>query len=787
MENLHTLPLLPMRNLVVFPSSEASFDAIRPKSVRALEEAIGADKLIFLVTQSEPMKEYPAFLDLYKVGVVARVNQLVRLSGGAVRAVTTGLYRARLIEIIKEDPFYKANIEEIKEIDCDQMIVNEGFVRSLQRSFDEYFAADKKLTLQNFIIPNENINPGKFADAIASNINLNYKIKQEILEECDVYLRIEKLIAALSKEAQVLKIARDIEEKVKRNIDENQREYYLREEMKVIEEELGEKEGIKGDAIAYREEIKKLRLKKDIEQKLLKDVSRFEKMHSSSPDSSLYRNYLDTVLSLPWNKTTKENIDINKAERILNEDHYGLEKVKERILEYLAVRKLTKGKEGSILCLVGPPGTGKTSVAKSVARALGRRYVRISLGGVHDEADIRGHRKTYIGAMCGRIMAAIAEAKVKNPLILLDEIDKMGKDYKGDPSAALLEVLDAEQNNAFRDHFIEVPFDLSKVLFITTANTLSTIPEPLLDRIEVIEVSGYTTEEKECILNQYLLPRQIKKNGLEGYKITMEAKAGADLINYYTRESGVRNLEREVGSLLRKVAKRVVGENKKTIKITQKNLVDFMGKHKYLVDMKNDADEIGIVRGLAWTSVGGDTLSVEVNVMAGTGSLELTGNLGDVMKESAVAAVSYIRTKTEELGIYEKFYKTCDIHIHVPEGAVPKDGPSAGITMAVAICSALTGYPVKSDVAMTGEITLRGKILAIGGLREKAVAAYRAGIKTVIIPKDNEPDLSEVPKKVKENIEFIAVSDMDEVLKIALGKKRKDGYFRIPKEENKED
>lgn len=515
----------------------------------------------------------------------------------------------------------------------------------------------------------------------------------------------------------------------------------------------------------------------------MKDISRFEKLHSASPDSAVMRNYLDTVLELPWNKKTKEDIDIKKAQEILEADHFGLEKVKERILEYLSVRKLTAGKSGTVLCLVGPPGTGKTSIAKSIARAVGRKYVRVSLGGVHDEADIRGHRKTYIGAMPGRIMSAVAESKVKNPLILLDEIDKMGRDYKGDPSAALLEVLDTEQNSSFRDHFIEVPFDLSGVLFITTANTLSDIPEPLLDRIEVIEVSGYTNEEKECIAKQYLIPRQVKENGLTGKNITVTDEAIRDLINYYTRESGVRGLEREVGAMLRKAAMKIVSENKKSLKITAKNLTDYMGRHRFFVDMMNDKDDVGIVRGLAWTSVGGDTLSVEVNVMEGQGKIELTGNLGDVMKESAMAAISYIRTRTKELKIYDKFYKTCDIHIHVPEGAVPKDGPSAGITMATAIASALTGYPVRRDVAMTGEITLCGRVLPIGGLKEKSAAAYRAGIKTVIIPAENKPDLDDVSEVVKAAVKFVPVSTMDEVLELALGKKKKAGSFRIPHEQ----
>ncbi len=782
MDNIKTLPLLALRNLVVFPKVSLSFDAIRRKSIRAIEAAMNGNKEIFLVTQTDPAKENPSVLDLYKIGVVAKISQVIKLQSGAIRVMVEGVSRARFCEMNTEVPYPVANVQEIAEQDTDHLIVNEGFVRSLEAAFDEYFALNKNMPPQSFIASSSDTNPGKFADLIAANVNLNYKIKQEILEELDVYVRIEKLVAAISKEVQVLKISREIDKKVKKNIDENQREYYLREEMKVIEEELGEKEGIKGEAAEYRSKVKKLRLKKDVAEKLLKDISRFEKLHSTSPDSAVMRNYLDTVLDLPWTKKSREEIDIKKAQEVLEADHFGLSKVKERILEYLSVRKLTNGKASTILCLVGPPGTGKTSIAKSIARALGREYVRISLGGVHDEADIRGHRKTYIGAMQGRIMSAVLEAKVKNPLILLDEIDKMGMDYKGDPSAALLEVLDSEQNYAFRDHFIEVPFDLSGVLFVTTANMLSDIPEPLLDRIEVIEVSGYTNEEKECIAREYLLPRQLSENGLTDKKVTVTDDAIRDLINYYTRESGVRGLEREIGSLLRKAAMKVVSENKKSLKITSKNLTDYMGRHRFLVDMMNDKDDVGIVRGLAWTSAGGDTLSVEVNVMEGQGKVELTGNLGEVMKESAMAAISYIRTRTKELKIYDKFYKTCDIHIHVPEGAVPKDGPSAGITMATAIASALTGYPVRRDVAMTGEITLRGRVLPIGGLKEKSAAAYRAGIKTVIIPFENKPDLDDVSEVVKSAIKFVPVQTMDEVLSLALGKKKKPGSFKIPEE-----
>ena len=787
MDNIQVLPLLAMRGIVAFPKSNISFDVVRSFSLRAVKEAMKGDKRIFLVTQKDVNKENPSYIDLYKVGVVARVDQIITLQSGVSRIMIEGLYRARLCEVVSEDKFLTCKVEEIGETETDNFIVNEGFMRSLDDVCQEYFLLNKNNSLKNIMMMRSRLTPGSFADSIATNTNLDYKDKQELLEETDCYVRVEKLISILSREVNVLRISKEIDAKVKKNIDEHQREYYLREELKVIEEELGEKEGIKGEANAYREKITALRLNKDVAEKLMKDVSRFEKMQSQSPDCAVMRNYLDGVLALPWNKRSRENNDIDNARSILDADHYGLEKVKERILEYLAIRTLTKGKDGTVLCLYGPPGTGKTSIAKSVARALGRKYVRVSLGGIHDEADIRGHRKTYIGAMAGRIMAAIAEAGTKNPLILLDEIDKMGTGFHGDPAAALLEVLDIEQNFAFRDHFIEVPFDLSQVMFITTANDLSTVSRPLLDRIEVVEISGYTGCEKEAIAKNYLLPKQIKKNGLSGKNITVADEAVSDIINYYTRESGVRHLERAIGSLMRKVAIKILAEKKKSVKITSKNLAEYLGKRKYNHEPINDEDDVGIVRGLAWTSVGGDTLSIEVNVMPGSGKLELTGNLGDVMKESAMAAVSYIRTRCDQLGIYEKFYKTCDIHIHVPEGAVPKDGPSAGITMATAICSALTMRPVRRDVAMTGEVTLRGRVLPIGGLKEKSVAAYRAGIKTVIIPEGNKPDLEDVPAEVKEQIKFIPASDMDKVLSVALLKTKRQGSFKIPVIEEKED
>jgi len=778
---MQVMPLMPLRNLVVFPKAKISFEAIRPKSIRALEESIKGNNLIFLVTQKDVLTENPSMIDLYKIGVITKITQILHLQNGVVRVLAEGVKRARIVEALSETPYVTAMIREVEEMGDDSLIVNDGFIRALENTFDEYFALNKKVPPREFIKMDENTGVGDFADAICANISLPYEVKQEILEELDGYERTEKLIGAISKEIQILRISKDIEAKVKSNIDENQREYYLREELKVIEEELGEKGGVKGEADEYRKILKTLRLNKDVNEKLLKDISRFEKMQSQSPDSAVMRNYLDLVLTLPWRKMTRESLDIKNAEKILNEDHYGLEKVKERILEYLAVRTLTNGKEGSIICLVGPPGTGKTSIAKSIARALNRKFIRISLGGVHDEAEIRGHRKTYIGAMPGRLISAVSEVKVKNPLILLDEIDKMGDDFRGDPSAALLEVLDYEQNSAFRDHFTEVPFDLSEVLFITTANATSTIPAPLLDRIEIIDVSGYTTEEKKIIATDYLIPKQLAKNGLNVKNVKIDKKALQDLINYYTRESGVRNLEREIGNLMRKIAKIITSNEEKTVKVTPKTLVELLGKHKFDFDGINSKDEVGIARGLAWTSVGGDTLSIEINIMAGTGKVELTGNLGDVMKESAMTAVSFVRSMAKKLGIYEKFYKTCDIHIHVPEGAVPKDGPSAGITMATALISALTGRAVKKTVAMTGEITLRGNILPIGGLKEKSAAAYRAGIKTVLMPKGNIPDLDEITKEVKDNIEFIPVSNMTEVVDIALTKSVKK-IFEIPKE-----
>ena len=762
------MPLLPLRGMVAFPGMSVSIDVVRDKSQRSLEAAMEEEKELFLVAQRDVDVEHPKANDLYLVGVTARVQHVVKLPGGVSRIVCDTQKRAVLKELLSTSPYYNAVVEEQNDINTDQVLVNQAFVRALQEAFEEYFSFARRMIPENIkdiFLAHE---VGSFADAIAANLQCNYAAKQEILELFDVYQRVERLLVLIRNEIQVLKIEKQISDRVKQKMDDNQREYYLREELRIIEQELYGKDGEADELEAYRAKIKELDLADEYKEKLEKEVGRLEKMQPSSADSAVLRNYLDTVLELPWNEKTEENTDINRAREILERDHYGLEQVKERILEHLAVHTLTNGKQGSIICLVGPPGTGKTSIIRSVAEALNRNYVRISLGGIHDEADIRGHRKTYIAAMPGRIISALTQAKSKNPVLLFDELDKMGADFKGDPSAALLEVLDAEQNHAFRDHYIELPFDLSEVLFIATANTLSTIPAPLLDRMEVIELSGYTEQEKLEIAKRYLIPKQLEKNGLRGKRITIEDAAIHDLINYYTRESGVRNLEREIGRLLRKIAKAFLTENRRSAKVTPKTLVRYLGKHKYNFSMMNVKSEIGTVRGLAWTSAGGDTLSVEVNTMPGTGKVELTGKLGDVMKESALTAISCIRARSKGLKLKDDFYKHTDIHIHVPEGAVPKDGPSAGITIATAVASALTQQPVRNDVAMTGEITLRGNVLPIGGLKEKTLAAYRAGIRTVVIPDGNRNDIDDIPENIKEEMQFVPVKTIDSALKTVM-------------------
>ncbi len=761
--DIKKLPVLPLRGMVLFPHMGVNIDVARDFSELAVDAAMKADRRIFVTSQKDADTEKPTIIELFKIGCIAKIKQTIRLPGGGMRIVAEGITRAKIIEAIPGGKYMSAMVEVFEEEkESDNLILDEAFVRAVQNSFEEFFRYNKRLKPEAVFAAARLGGVGVVADAVAGNAELKFEDKQQLLEETDPYKRVEKLVGILHHEAKVCQIMQGISEKVKKQIEKNQRDYYLREEMHAIKKELGEDEDT--DALLMREKAEALGLSDEILKKIKKDIDRFENIPQTTPDSSVLKNYIDTVLELPWNIADEENFDLKRAQKILDDDHYGMEKIKERVLEHLAVRRLTKGKQGTVICLVGPPGTGKTSIAKSIAKTLNRKYVRISLGGVHDEADIRGHRKTYIGAMPGRIMDAIKTAGTKNPLVLLDEIDKMGADIKGDPAAALLEVLDIEQNNAFRDHYIEVPFDLSEVMFVMTANTSSTIPEALLDRIEMIEVRGYTDEEKFEIAKRYLLPKQLEKHGLTSTKTLIKDDALKEIISYYTRESGVRNLEREIGAILRKAARIIAEGEKKSMTIGAKSVKKYLGKRKFLFDMMEEKDEIGVVRGLAWTKVGGETLSVEVNVMQGSGKVELTGKLGDVMKESALAAVSYIRSKSTDLKITPDFYKTKDIHIHVPEGAVPKDGPSAGITIATAVASALTNRPIRRDVAMTGEITLRGNVLPIGGLKEKSLAAYRAGIKTVIIPEKNSPDVEDIPESVRKEICFVPVSDMGQVL-----------------------
>lgn len=759
--NTIKLPLVALRGIVAFPNTSISFEAARPQTLKALETAMNGDKMLFLTAQIQSENDDITSDNLYKIGVIAVVKQAMRMPNGIMRVIADCTDRAVMSSFSGGDALFGevTTLQCVSSNDTDTA----ALVRHLKKYYQEYYRTAKFLSAENLMNVLSIDDPEVLCNIISYEIPFSPEIKQASLETLNIKDRLEFLIISLLNEIELAELQNNIDIKVKAQIDKNQREYFLHEQIKVIEDELGYSDN---EFTEYMNLIKSKKLSKDIREKLEKEALRLKKSGFNSSESSVIRTYLDTVLSLPWNKRSKENIDILHASEILNEDHFGLTNVKERILEYLSVRTFSK-KSSPIICLVGPPGVGKTSIASSVARALGRKFVRVSLGGIHDEADIRGHRKTYIGAMPGRILTAVSQAGTKNPLVLLDEIDKVGSDYRGDPYAALLEVLDSEQNHAFRDHYAEVPFDLSDVLFITTANTLDTISRPLLDRMEVIEISGYTPEEKLNIAKQYLVPKELKKAGLENKRLTFTDEAIELLINGYTREAGVRSLEREIASLCRKSAKLFLTENKRSIKITPALTGKLLGKPRFSSEIINKIDEIGITRGLAWTAVGGDTLSIEANIMSGTGKIELTGNLGDVMKESAKIAVSYIRTIAKKLKI-EDFYKTKDIHIHVPEGAVPKDGPSAGITMATSVISALTQKPVRRDIAMTGEITLRGKVLPIGGLKEKSLAAYRAGVSTVIIPEGNKKDLADIPESVMEKITFIPVSSMEQVIKNAL-------------------
>lgn len=760
-------PLLPLRGLLVYPSMVLHLDVGREKSVRALEKAMVEDNLILLCSQSEVNIEEPGQDDIFRVGTVANVRQMLKLPNGTIRVLVEGVERAEIINYIDNDEYYEVMARELpEEEDSNQEC--DALMRTVLHQFEHYITLSKKVTPETLAAVSDIEEPGRLADVITSHLSLKIKDKQEILETINVSKRLEKLLDILNNEREVLELERKINQRVKKQMEKTQKEYYLREQMKAIQKELGEKEGRVGEAEELRTLMEEKNLPERVREKMEKEIDRLEKMPVSSAEGGVIRNYVDWLLSLPWNEQTEDDLDIKKAEQVLDEDHYGLEKPKERVLEYLAVQQLVKKLKGPILCLVGPPGVGKTSLARSIARSLNRKFVRISLGGVRDEAEIRGHRRTYVGAMPGRIIQGMKTAGTINPVILLDEIDKMAADFRGDPSAALLEVLDPEQNNTFSDHFVELPFDLSNVMFVTTANVVHNIPRPLLDRMEMLYIPGYTELEKLQIGNRYLLPKQKKNHGLSEEQLVIDEDGLLRIIREYTRESGVRNLEQQIAALCRKAAKQIVSGEKENVVIQPDDIKDYLGASKYRYGMAELEDQIGTVTGLAWTEVGGDTLLIEVTVVPGTGKLTLTGQLGDVMKESAQAAFSYTRSKAEELGLQPDFYEKIDIHIHIPEGAIPKDGPSAGITIATALISALTKRYVSKDVAMTGEITLRGRVLPIGGLKEKSLAAHRAGYKKILLPKDNERDLKEIPDSVRNDVEFVPVATMDQVLHHAL-------------------
>lgn len=762
-----TLPLLPLRGMIVFPYMVVPLDVGRDKSISALEEAMLNDHQIVLAAQRQAKITEPTEEDIYEIGTLAEIKQLLKLPDGTIRVLVEGLRRIRIIQYVQADPHYRvkvAAVEEINEKDTE----TEALMRSALYQFEQFIKLSKKVPPEVMVSVNNIEDPGRLADIITSHLNLKVEEKQEILEAISAHERLEILCTFLVKEIDILEMERKIHLRVRKQMEKTQKEYYLREQIKAIQKELGDVDERVAEVEELRSKLSKLDLAEEIEEKVLKEIDRLAKMPPLAAEAVVVRNYIDWILSLPWNTITEDRLDVKVAEAILNEDHYGLEKVKERILEYLAVCQLTKELKGPILCLIGPPGVGKTSLAKSVARALNRKFVRFSLGGVRDEAEIRGHRRTYVGALPGKIIQIMKQAGSKNPVILLDEIDKMSADFRGDPASALLEVLDPEQNFMFGDHYLEVPFDLSKVLFLTTANTYHGIPRPLLDRMEVINISGYTEEEKVEIAKRHLLPKQCKMHGLEKADLAISEQLLRQVINGYTRESGVRNLERQLATICRKAALEIVQTGKKPVRITKNVLQKFLGIPKFRHDVAEENDQTGVATGLAWTEVGGDILKIEVTPVKGKGQLILTGKLGEVMRESAQAAFSYIRSRAKELGIEEDFHEKYDLHIHVPEGAIPKDGPSAGITIATAILSALTDRPVRKDVAMTGEITLRGRVLPIGGLKEKILAANRSGIKKVLVPKENEKDLEEIPANIARKIKIEMVESMDEVWHEAL-------------------
>ena len=764
------MPILALRGLAVFPDQTVHFDVGRPKSIKALDAAMKQDQTLLLIPQKDMLVDDPKLIDLYSVGTVARVKQVLKTQGENLRVLVTGICRGKITEMSQTEPFMSGIVEAIPVPESNDSVRAHALRREAVNLYGLYLQMSEHPAQAVHLRMMSSESCGFVADAIAQNSGIDFPDKAKLLCQLNPTRRLEAALRLLRQEVEMLRLETDIQEKTRSAIDQNQKDYYLREQMKVIREELGEGDD-ENEFETYIKKICDLHLPEEHEKKLLKDVERLKKQPFGSSEGAVLRNYLDTILELPWNVKTRERVDVAAARKILEHDHFGLEKVKERILETIAVRQMAPEMPPQILCLVGPPGVGKTSISYSIAKSLNRKMARISLGGVHDEADIRGHRKTYVGAMPGRIMTAMIQAGSSNPLLLLDEIDKMGSDYRGDPSAALLEVLDAEQNHTYRDHYLEVPYNLSDVLFITTANTLDTVPRPLLDRMEIIELGSYTDEEKLMIAKNHLIPKQLQKHGLKKTQVRVTDDAIREIITCYTRESGVRNLERSFGEICRKAAMQIVSqENPKRITVTGSNIESFLGVRKFLPDRLPCMDQVGLVTGLAWTSVGGETLEVEVNVMEGSGKLELTGNLGDVMKESAHAALSYIRANAQKLGVAADFYKTKDIHVHFPEGAVPKDGPSAGVTVCTAIVSALTGVTVRRDVAMTGEISLRGRVMRIGGLKEKTMAALRHGIRTVIIPADNERDLEEIDQTVRRQLNFISAQTVDTVLEAALNR-----------------
>lgn len=761
------VPLLPLRGLIVYPTMVLHLDVGRDKSIQALEKAMVEDHLIFLATQIDTSIQEPDEDDVYKMGTLTKVKQMLKLPNGTIRVLVEGLKRAEVISFIDQDTYLSASLRTFPDSDAKDA-EHQALMRTLLASFKQYIKMSKKNTNELYSSTADIEEPGRLADIVASHLPLQIKGKQEILEAVEIKDRLATVIDFINNEREILQLEKKIGERVKKSMERTQKEYYLREQMKAIQKELGDKEGKTGEISLLLEKIEQAGMPEHILAAALKEVDRYEKIPSNSAESSVIRTYIDWLISLPWSNATKDDHNLQKAEKILNEEHYGLEKVKERVLEYLAVQQLTNSLKGPILCLAGPPGVGKTSLAKSIASSLNRNFVRVSLGGVRDESEIRGHRRTYVGAMPGRIIQGMKKAGTINPVFLLDEIDKMSNDFRGDPSSALLEVLDPEQNHNFSDHYIEETYDLSNVMFIATANNLATIPGPLRDRMEIITIAGYTEIEKLHIAKGHLLTKQILDHGLKRSQLQLKDEAIMDIIRFYTREAGVRSLERQLASICRKTAKIIVAEEKKRVIISSKNIEEFLGKKKFRYGQAEKDDTVGVATGLAYTTVGGDTLQIEVSLSSGKGKISLTGKLGDVMKESAQAALTCVRSKASELGIKEDFYEKYDIHIHVPEGAVPKDGPSAGITIATAIVSALTGKPIRKEVGMTGEITLRGRVLPIGGLKEKTLSAHRAGLTTIILPKDNEKDIDDIPESIRNDLKFYPVSSVDEVLELAL-------------------